>query len=97
MKRITSLKHASARGGVPVSATDAEIAATAIETIQWLTTISSETLNIEVQNGWIHLGGTVQWSHQRDTLVDLLRRVPGVKGIRNQLVVKPDAVAQTAA
>ena len=78
-------------------ARDAEIAAAILESIQWLTTISPDTIQIGVEQGWVNLEGILDWGHQRDTLAEIIRRVPGVKGIKNLIRLKSDLAEQQAA
>ena len=69
---------------------DAELAGTVAEAIQWLTTISLETIQISVRGGWVTLEGTVDWRHQRDTLGEVIGHLAGVKGVSNLLMIKSD-------
>lgn len=95
MIRNSNLKQNLSSRAAVVS--DKEIAAEAVDAIQWLTTISPETISITVQDGWISLEGTVDWWHQRDTLSELLLKLPGVKGLHNLLTLKVECAAEHAA
>ena len=91
----TNLKQNLPSRAVAVS--DKEIAVEAADAIQWLTTISPETIRINVQDGWISLEGTVDSWHQRDTLSEVLLKLPGVKGMHNLLTLKSGYPAAHAA
>jgi osmotically-inducible protein OsmY len=95
MKRNVAFNEEGAAG--PVSFSDSEIAAAAVDAIQWLTTIPPETVKLTVQNGWVTLEGAVDWWHQRDTLGDIVRHVPGVKGLSNFITLKSEFAQETAA
>ena len=95
MLRNTNLKQNLP--GQTAVATDKEIAAEAADAVQWLTTISPDTISITVQDGWITLEGTVDWWHQRDTLSELLLKLSGVKGLHNLLTLKSEYPAAHAA
>ena len=93
MKCNTNSRPEDGSRAVSRNFTDAELQAAGFEAIQWLTTVPPETVRINVQDGWINLEGTVESWHQRDTLGDILRHVPGVKGLSNYLTLKPEAMA----
>ena len=44
-----------------------------------------------VENGWITLRGHANWEYQRQSAENAVRYLPGVKGIINQIIVKPAA------
>lgn len=53
-----------------------------------------------VQAGFVTLEGTVEWRSQRNNLEACARKLPGVRGVMNNLVVKPgagDAVSSAVA
>jgi osmotically-inducible protein OsmY len=53
--------------------------------------ISSENIKIVVKNGWVTLEGTVEWQYQRSTAETAVRRINGVKGVTNVILLKPRA------
>ena len=50
---------------------------------------SSENMKVVVRNGWITLEGTAEWNYQRTRAEDAVRRVRGIKGVTNLIVMKP--------
>jgi osmotically-inducible protein OsmY len=68
--------------------TDEEIAASANNVIQWLTTVPPEDVRVSVHNGWLRLEGELDWWHQKSTLEEVLERLPGLKGINNLITLK---------
>ena len=75
----------------PRSPTDAEVAAVAADAIRWLTTVPPEDVTVTVRDGWVNLKGTVESRHQLQTLKDVIRHLPQVKGINDLLELKAAA------
>ena len=46
-------------------------------------------VQVTVSKGWITLRGEVEWQYQRQAAESLVRRLAGVKGVTNLIVVKP--------
>src|SRR5208282_887356 len=68
--------------------TDAEIAAlvaTSLKAHVWVPTDIQAT----VQNGWVTLAGVVNWEYQRRAAMDSVRFLAGVKGVLNNITLKP--------
>jgi len=76
--------------------TDAELAAAGASALQWLTTIPPEKVSITVHNAWLRLEGTVECSHQKETIEDLMWHLSGVRGVDNQITVGAPAAARAA-
>src|SRR6266404_2093475 len=68
---------------------DPEIARDAVAEIQNRLPYSSDHVRVVVRDGWVTLEGQVEWNYQRDRAEAAVRRVRGVKGITNSVVVKP--------
>jgi len=66
---------------------DTALATAASEAIECLTTVPVETIHVTARHGWLHLGGTVNWEHQRITLEEVTRHLPGVRGLIDSMVV----------
>ena len=69
--------------------TDTEIAQAAVSALNWNTLIPNEHVSVTVQNGWITLGGTVNWNYQRYAAARTVRDLLGVTGVTNAIVLKP--------
>jgi osmotically-inducible protein OsmY len=48
-----------------------------------------DKIRVVLKSGWVTLEGEVEWNYQRDRTEAAVRRVRGVKGITNSIVVKP--------
>jgi len=68
---------------------DTAIAEAAADALKWDTAVPPNAVHVTVSEGWVSLTGQVDWRFQRDAAESLLRRLYGVKGIRNAIAVKP--------
>ena len=69
--------------------TDTDIAAAAINQIDWSTTIPTGTVQATVRNGWITLDGEVEWWYQKNAAGSLVKQMAGVKGVTNSISISP--------
>ncbi|HYS15648.1 MAG TPA: BON domain-containing protein [Candidatus Binatia bacterium] len=69
--------------------TDTDIAAAAARALEWDAVVPIEKLNVTVSKGWVTLTGEVEWQHQKQDAERVIRRLSGVKGVTNLIVVKP--------
>jgi osmotically-inducible protein OsmY len=70
---------------------DPEIARDAAAALKAALPISYERIKTIVKNGWITLEGQVEWQYQRQTAETAVRRIKGVKGVSNMILLKPRA------
>jgi osmotically-inducible protein OsmY len=68
---------------------DADIAAAAVRALEWDAFVPIEKLDVTVSKGWVTLEGEVEWQYQRTDAYDVVRRLAGVRGVTNLIVVKP--------
>ncbi len=71
--------------------TDADIAAAAVNALNWNSTIPANKVRVTVEKGWVTLRGEVEWQYQRREAEKAVRNLWGVKGIINSITVKPAA------
>jgi osmotically-inducible protein OsmY len=69
--------------------TDGDIAQTAAHALEWDATIPPEKVQATVSKGWVTLKGQVEWQYQREEAERVVRRLAGVRGVTNLIVVKP--------
>jgi len=69
--------------------TDTEIAAAAVRALEWDAFVPVEKLDVTVSKGWVTLRGEVEWQFQKEDAERVVRRLSGVKGVTNLIVVKP--------
>jgi osmotically-inducible protein OsmY len=70
---------------------DPEIARDAVAAIKGQLPISSENIKVIVKDGWVTLEGTVEWQYQKNTAETAVRRLKGVRGVTNSILLKPRA------
>jgi osmotically-inducible protein OsmY len=70
---------------------DPDVARDAAAAIKSQLPISSENIKIIVKNGWVTLEGEIEWQYQRQTAENIVRRIKGVKGVSNTILLKPRA------
>jgi osmotically-inducible protein OsmY len=75
---------------LPSSATrtDEDIARTALNHLESNYSVP-DTVKVKVADGWLTLQGTVEWQYQRQEAEELVRGLMGVKGVANEIVLKP--------
>ena len=69
--------------------TDTELAEAAVSALKWNAIVPAGKVKVAVHNGWLTLEGEVDWQYQREAAWNAVRTLVGVKGIDNEIVVKP--------
>jgi osmotically-inducible protein OsmY len=69
--------------------TDTEIAQAAVAAFKWNTMVPNDRVTVTVNNGWLALKGTLDWQYQKDAAARTVRDLIGVKGVSNDIIVKP--------
>jgi osmotically-inducible protein OsmY len=69
--------------------TDADIAAAAVRALEWDALVPVDKIEVTVTKGWVTLRGEVEWQYQKEDAERVVRRLSGVKGVSNLLIVKP--------
>ena len=69
--------------------TDADIAAAAVRALEWDAFVPIEKLDVTVSKGWVTLRGEVEWQYQKKDAERVVRRLSGVRGVTNLIVVRP--------
>jgi osmotically-inducible protein OsmY len=69
--------------------TDPEVARDVVHAMKINVSVPDDRIKIGVHEGFVTLEGTVDWNFQRDSAENTARNVSGVRGITNQIVVKP--------
>ena len=67
---------------------DTDLAASAVDAIEVLTTVPQESIKVTARNGWLHLEGTVNCWSQRTIVEDVTRHLPGVRGVIDSISVE---------
>ena len=69
--------------------TDADIAGSVENVLQWTTSLPKEGVKVMVENGWVTLSGEVDWDYQRQDAARGVRHLMGVIGVSDQIAIKP--------
>lgn len=72
---------------------DDEIAKRAIDIISWDATIPPDAVQVKVQHGWITLTGELDWQYQKKAAEEDVFKLTGVKGVLNEIKLRPGASA----
>lgn len=68
---------------------DDEIAKRAIDILAWDVMVPNISIQAVVRDGWVTLNGNVDWQYQKMNAEDGVRRLSGVRGVINSIVVEP--------
>jgi osmotically-inducible protein OsmY len=68
--------------------TDPDIASAAVHALEWDALIPIDKIDLTVSKGWITLKGEVEWQFQKQDAERVVRRLSGVRGVSNLLIVK---------
>jgi osmotically-inducible protein OsmY len=68
---------------------DTDIAQAAAHVLEWYVFVPPDRIKVVVANGWVTLGGSVEWRYQREAAEGAVRRLTGVRGISNLISVEP--------
>jgi len=69
--------------------TDPEIARDVVQDMTNHIFLPADKITVTVRNGWVTLEGTVDWQYQKRTAEDTAKKIRGVLGITNNIVLKP--------
>ena len=69
--------------------TDADLAAAVLNALRWDAAIPTGKVDVTVSQGWVTLKGEVEYAFQKRDAERAVRRLSGVKGVTNLIVVKP--------
>ncbi len=72
---------------------DTDVAHTAAQTLKWDVEVPDEQVKIKVEDGWLTLEGSVDWYYQKTAAERAVRNLTGVRGVNNQVKVKPKVSA----
>lgn len=68
---------------------DDEIATRIVNVLAWDVEIPLNAVQAVVRDGWVTLTGAVDWQFQRNAAEEHVRKLSGVRGISNEIELKP--------
>jgi len=70
---------------------DDEIAKRAVDILGWDTMVPSRSIQIMVRDGWVTLSGKADWHYQKKAAEEDIRKLSGVRGVLNNIEIRPHA------
>jgi len=68
---------------------DTEIALAAVNALKWNSQIPPDKITPTVTNGWVTLNGELDWHYQREAAAKAVRDLLGVRGVSNDIGIRP--------
>ena len=68
---------------------DDDIAKRAVDILSWDIVVPSRAIQVLVRDGWVTLAGNVDWYFQMQSAEDDIRKLSGVRGVTNNINIKP--------
>ena len=72
---------------------DEDIAKQALNVLSWDLAVPKDKVKIKIEKGWVTLSGDVDWYYQKNAAESDVRKLLGVMGVSNQIVIKPSVQA----
>ena len=99
-QRVSGVKALAVEMDVKLSGsskrTDADIARSAENILEWTTYLPKDHVKVMVESGWVTLSGEVDWEYQRQAAAKGIRYLMGVRGISDQIVINKPKVSLSA-
>ena len=76
--------------------TDEDIARATANALVWNAVVPKDAIKVKVTNGWVTLSGVVEWSFQKHNAEREVSRLIGVKGVIDEVEVKPSRTQVSA-
>ena len=70
--------------------TDTDIAKEILSALKWNFEVPNDKVKVKVENGWVTLDGELPWNYQREAAKNAVHKLNGVKGVTNNIKIKPD-------
>ncbi|QDV32101.1 periplasmic protein [Planctopirus ephydatiae] len=71
---------------------DPEIAQAVVDSLRWHVWVPGD-VQATVENGWVTLKGNVKWGYQRDAAKTAIAFLTGVRGVTDNIMLKPSVTA----
>jgi osmotically-inducible protein OsmY len=97
VKRLPSVKGLAVELEVKLPGsserTDADIARAAETALKWDVAVPQDKIKVTVEKGFLTLEGEVNWQFQKSAAERAVQHLTGVKGVSNQITIKPKVAA----
>ena len=68
---------------------DDEIAGRVVSILRWSAVVPRDSVQVQVQDGWVTLSGKVDWQFERTAAEAEIRKLSGVAGVNNLITIRP--------
>ena len=75
---------------------DDQIAKRAADILDWDVLVPKGSVDVLVQDGWVTLTGQVKWNYNKAAAEEDVRKLSGVHGVTNNIVIRHDNVDSSA-
>lgn len=93
VKRVSGVRAIANEIEVKIPASgersDSDIASAAANALKWNVSLASCDIHTIVRHGWVTLSGEVRFGYQKIAAENAVRYLLGIKGISNEIVIKP--------
>lgn len=72
-----------------LSKSDSEVAKSVLVTLDYNSFIPKNTITVIVEAGWVTLEGELPWNYHKEIAKNTIIYVSGVKGVTNNIIIKP--------
>jgi osmotically-inducible protein OsmY len=72
---------------------DTDIGQKALQVLSWDMEVPANKVTVKVEDGWVTLTGALDWYFQRNAAEADVRKLNGVMGVINNIVIKPSVQA----
>jgi osmotically-inducible protein OsmY len=72
---------------------DDDVAKRVLQTLSWDMFVPRDKVKVKIEKGYVTLSGDLDWQYQRESAEHAVRRLSGVVGVSNQIVIKPTVKA----
>jgi osmotically-inducible protein OsmY len=73
---------------------DTEIARMIADTLKWDSVVQDDKVRVKVEDAWVTLEGIVDWEFQKESVKSSIKSLVGIRGISNNITVKPSVTAK---
>jgi len=77
-----------------IKRSDQDVASACLNALRTHSSVPDEKLKLVVNNGWVTVDGTVEWQYQKTAAENAMRYLIGVRGITNNIDLKPRVSAE---
>ena len=97
VKQVTGVKAVAEELTIKLPGTaarsDADIAQSVLGGLRFNLAVPPDRIQATVENGWVTLEGEVEWQYQKSAAEHAIKYIMGVKGVSNNIGIKPQVSA----